>query len=83
MLAIAIADLFAKYRGRPILSAAERRGVKDLPVHLYESMGQIQAKIPTEVLITDRREFELRPEEGFIITLTSCVKTVIMRLFLG
>ena len=31
-------------------------------------MGQMQAKIPTEVLITDRREYELA-EEGFI-TLT-------------
>ncbi|SUG28039.1 type VI secretion protein, EvpB/family [Salmonella enterica subsp. arizonae] len=42
--------------------------MKDLPVHLFETMGQIQAKIPTEVLITDRREYELA-EEGFI-TLT-------------
>ncbi len=42
--------------------------MKDLPVHLFETMGQIQAKIPTEVLVTDRREFELA-EEGFI-TLT-------------
>lgn len=31
-------------------------------------MGELQAKIPTEVLVTDRREFELA-EEGFI-TLT-------------
>ena len=29
------------------------------------TMGQTVAKIPTEVLITDRREFELA-EEGFI-----------------
>ena len=36
-----------------------------LPVHLFESFGQLQAKIPTEVLITDRKEFELA-DEGFI-----------------
>jgi type VI secretion system protein ImpC len=42
--------------------------VKDLPVHLYETMGQLQAKVPTEILITDRREYELA-EQGFI-TLT-------------
>ena len=39
--------------------------VEDLPVHLFESFGQLQAKIPTEVLITDRKEFELA-DEGFI-----------------
>lgn len=42
--------------------------VKDLPVHLYEAMGQLQAKVPTEILISDRREYELA-EQGFI-TLT-------------
>ncbi len=48
--------------------SAKRRCSENLPVHLFETMGQIQAKIPTEVLVTDRREFELA-EEGFI-TLT-------------
>ena len=42
--------------------------VKDLPTYLYENYGSVQAKIPTEVLITDRREYELS-ENGFI-TLT-------------
>ncbi|WP_312948291.1 type VI secretion system contractile sheath large subunit [Superficieibacter sp.] len=69
MLASNIADSFAKYRWCPNIIGPQSGGaVKDLPVHLFESMGQIQAKIPTEVLITDRREFELA-EEGFI-TLT-------------
>jgi type VI secretion system protein ImpC len=69
MLASNVADSFAKYRWAPNIIGPQSGGaVKDLPVHLYESMGQIQAKIPTEVLITDRREFELA-EEGFI-TLT-------------
>jgi type VI secretion system protein ImpC len=39
--------------------------VDDLPVHLFQSMGTKEAKIPTEILISDRREFELA-DEGFI-----------------
>ena len=39
--------------------------VEDLPLHQYEAMGAMQTKIPTEVLISERREFELA-EEGFI-----------------
>lgn len=39
--------------------------VEDLPVHFYEASGGTQAKIPTEILISDRREFELS-ELGFI-----------------
>ena len=39
--------------------------VEDLPVHFYEASGGTQTKIPTEVLISDRREFELS-ELGFI-----------------
>ena len=39
--------------------------VKDLPMHLFESMGEINTKIPTEISITDRREMELS-EQGFI-----------------
>lgn len=34
-------------------------------MHTYESMGATETKIPTEVLISERREFELS-EEGFI-----------------
>ncbi|MEF3227612.1 type VI secretion system contractile sheath domain-containing protein, partial [Campylobacter jejuni] len=40
----------------------------DLPTYFYENFGNLKAKIPTEVLITDRREYELA-ENGFI-TLT-------------
>ena len=69
LLAANLAESFAKYRWCPnIIGPSSGGAVKDLPVHLYESMGQMQAKIPTEVLITDRREYELA-EEGFI-TLT-------------
>lgn len=69
LLASCLTDSFAKYRWCPNIIGPQSGGaVSDLPVHLYEAMGQVQAKIPTEVLITDRREFELA-EEGFI-TLT-------------
>lgn len=68
-LACNITDSFAKYRWCPNIIGPQSGGaVRDLPVHLLEAMGQIQSKIPTEVLITDRREYELA-EEGFI-TLT-------------
>lgn len=33
--------------------------VEDLPVHVYEAGGSTQIKIPTEVTITDKQEFEL------------------------
>lgn len=39
--------------------------VEDLPLHHYEAMGETATKIPTEILISDRREFELA-ELGFI-----------------
>ncbi|CDH22186.1 type VI secretion system contractile sheath large subunit [Xenorhabdus bovienii] len=69
LMASCLTDSFAKYRWCPNIIGPQSGGtVSDLPVHLYEAMGQVQAKIPTEVLITDRREFELA-EEGFI-TLT-------------
>jgi len=61
-----LSDSFAKYRWCPNIVGPQSGGaVEDLPVHMFESMGELQAKIPTEVLITDRREFELA-EQGFI-----------------
>lgn len=66
LLATRITDSFARYRWCPNIIGPQSGGaVEDLPVHLYEALGQIQAKIPTEVLITDRKEFEIS-EEGFI-----------------
>ncbi|ENP8456621.1 type VI secretion system contractile sheath large subunit [Photobacterium damselae] len=65
-LASRLTDSFAKYRWCPNIIGPQSGGaVEDLPVHLFESMGELQAKIPTEVLVTDRKEFELA-EEGFI-----------------
>ncbi|SFI08785.1 type VI secretion system contractile sheath large subunit [Modicisalibacter xianhensis] len=66
LLAERLTDSFAKCRWCPNIIGPQSGGAVDnLPVHLYESLGQLQAKIPTEVLITDRREFEIA-EEGFI-----------------
>jgi type VI secretion system protein ImpC len=61
-----ITDSFAKWRWCPNIIGPKGGGqLEDLPIHTFEAMGATQAKIPTEVLITERREFELA-EEGFI-----------------
>ena len=61
-----LTDSFAQYRWCPnIIGPASGGTVDNLPVHVFESMGAIESKIPTEVLISERREFELA-EEGFI-----------------
>lgn len=39
--------------------------VEDLPLHAFEEMGATTSKIPTEIQLTERREFELA-EEGFM-----------------
>jgi len=59
-------NAFAKYRWcANIIGPMGGGAVEDLPLHQYQAMGAIQTKIPTEVLISERREFELA-EEGFI-----------------
>jgi type VI secretion system protein ImpC len=61
-----LTESFAKYRWCPNIIGPQSGGaVEDLPLHHFESMGEIETKIPTEVLISDRREYELS-EEGFI-----------------
>ncbi len=61
-----LTESFALYRWCPNIIGPQSGGVVDnLPVHHFESMGQLQSKVPTEVLITDRREYELA-EQGFI-----------------
>ncbi len=61
-----LSDSFAKYRWCPNIIGPQSGGaVEDLPLHQYEAMGEIQTKIPTEVLISERREYELS-EQGFI-----------------
>lgn len=61
-----LTESFAKFRWCPNIIGPQSGGaVKDLPVYTYESLGEIEAKIPTEVLISDRKDYELS-EEGFI-----------------
>ncbi len=61
-----LTDSFAKYRWCANIIGPQGGGaVEDLPLYQFEAMGAIQTKIPTEVLISERREFELA-EEGFI-----------------
>lgn len=61
-----LTDSFAKYRWCPNIIGPQSGGAVDnLPVHTYEAMGQQQSKVPTEVLVSDRREYELA-EQGFI-----------------
>jgi type VI secretion system protein ImpC len=65
-MATRIADSFAKYRWCPNIIGPQAGGaVENLPLHQYEAMGEIQTKIPTEIMLTERREYELS-EEGFI-----------------
>lgn len=61
-----LTESFADYRWCANVIGPQGGGaVGDLPVYTYESMGELQNKIPTEVLISERREFELA-EQGFI-----------------
>ncbi len=61
-----LTDSFANYRWCTNIIGPKSGGeVKGLPVHTFESMGDIEMKIPTEVLVSDRREYELS-EQGFI-----------------
>jgi type VI secretion system protein ImpC len=61
-----VAESFAQFRWCANIIGPQGGGtVEDLPLHHYQAMGATQSKIPTEVLISERREFELA-EEGFI-----------------
>ena len=57
---------FAQYRWNANIIGPQGGGaVKDLPIYNFEAMGETQSKIPTEILISERREFELA-EQGFM-----------------
>ncbi|BAI74033.1 hypothetical protein AZL_a05020 (plasmid) [Azospirillum sp. B510] len=61
-----LSESFAKYRWCPNIIGPQSGGVvEDLPLHRFDAMGQTETKIPTEILISDRREYELA-EQGFI-----------------
>ena len=64
-MASRIADSFAKYRWCPNIIGPQAGGsVEDLPLHQYEAMGEIQTKCPTEVQISERREFTSCPRRA-------------------
>lgn len=61
-----LTDSFANYRWcGNIIGPRAGGAVADFPTYIYENFGTRQSKILTEVLITDRREYELS-QEGFI-----------------
>lgn len=61
-----VTDSFARYRWCPNIVGPQAGGaVENLPIHTYEAMGEQQNKIPTEVQLTERQEFELS-EQGFV-----------------
>lgn len=61
-----VADSFAQYRWCPNVIGPNHGGaVTDLVVEPYAGMSGVHTRIPTETLITDRRELELS-ELGFI-----------------
>jgi len=61
-----LTDSFANYRWCANIIGPKGGGTVDnLPLHTYEQMGQIATKIPTNILISERREFELA-EQGLI-----------------
>jgi type VI secretion system protein ImpC len=65
-LAARVADSFAQFRWCPNIIGPQAGGaVENLPVHVFDAMGEQQIKIPTEVQLTERQEYELS-EQGFI-----------------
>src|SRR5262249_48217568 len=55
-----LTDSFAKYRWcANIIGPRSGGAVEDLPLHQFEEMGEIATKIPTEIMLSERREFEL------------------------
>ena len=61
-----LTESFAQYRWCPNIIGPQSGGaVEDLPLHHYEAGGATETKIPTELLISERREYELA-EQGFI-----------------
>lgn len=61
-----VADSFAKYRWCANIVGPQAGGaVKNLPLHTYKAMGESAYKIPTEVALTLRRDYEMS-EQGFI-----------------
>jgi type VI secretion system protein ImpC len=61
-----INDSFARYRWNTnIIGPLGGGAVENLPLYQFEEKGTTQTRIPTQTLISERKEFELA-EEGFI-----------------
>jgi type VI secretion system protein ImpC len=61
-----VINSFSKYRWCSNIIGPKGGGeVDELPQHSFSSMGSTEYKIPTEILLSERKEFELA-EEGFI-----------------
>ena len=61
-----LTDSFAKFRWCANIIGPQGGGaVENLPLYQFEESGQIQTKTPTQILISERREYELA-EEGFV-----------------
>lgn len=65
-LATKLTDAFAKYRFCSNIIGPKGGGaVEDLPVHTFEASGEIQAKIPTEILLPEDMDLGLS-DLGFV-----------------
>ena len=61
-----LSDSFAKYRWCPnVIGPRSGGAVDNLPMHNFKSMGQNETRAPIEVMVSDRREYELA-DQGFI-----------------
>jgi type VI secretion system protein ImpC len=61
-----VADSFARYRWCLNITGPQSGGtVEELPLCDYDALERIETRVPTEVVVTERREHELA-EEGFI-----------------
>lgn len=61
-----LADSFARYKWAANCIGPKGGGaVENMNLHQFEAMGAVETKIPTEIQLTDRREYELA-EQGFI-----------------
>jgi len=57
---------YAKYRWTPNIIGPQSGGmIEDLPIHKFSDNGEIKSMAPVEVMLSDRREFELS-EQGFM-----------------
>lgn len=61
-----LTNSFAKFRWCPNIIGPQSGGaVQDLPMYKYMDHGEIKTMEPTEISLTDRKEYELS-EQGFI-----------------